>query len=88
MIELREGIDANKSKDSKPCIICHYWYFDKFQRSICNVCHDILMIRLGTNNIAIFNVKGIDYHCVIYGFSRSDAIDLLENSVLNDKQYT
>ena len=31
------------------------------------------------NNIAIIIVKGIDYCCVIYGFSKSDAINLLKN---------
>ena len=52
-----------------------------------NGCHDILIIRLGTSNIAIFTVKGIDYRYDIYGFSKSDAIDLFENSVLNDQEY-
>ena len=41
------------------------------------------MIRPDINNIAIITVKGVGC-CVICGISKSDAIHLLENSVLND----
>ena len=26
-IDVSEGIDVNKTKASKECGICHYWYF-------------------------------------------------------------
>ena len=26
-IDLSEGIDVNKTRKSKECDICHYWYF-------------------------------------------------------------
>ena len=26
-IDVSEGIDINKSNNSKECMICHYWYF-------------------------------------------------------------
>ena len=26
-IDVSEGIDINKSTESKECMICHYWYF-------------------------------------------------------------
>ena len=26
-IDLSEGIDVNKTSESKDCDICHYWYF-------------------------------------------------------------
>ena len=44
---ITEGIDLTKSKDSKECIVCHYWYFNhgfKFQKSVFNGCHDLLMM--------------------------------------------
>ena len=53
-IDLSKGIDGTKSIDSKACIVCHYWYFNhkfKFQKSVCNGCHDLLMI---SPNIKIF----------------------------------
>ena len=44
---ITEGIDLTKSKDSKECIVCHYWYFNhgfKFLKSVFNGCHDLLMM--------------------------------------------
>ena len=35
------------------------------------------------NNIDIITIKCVDYCCIIYGVSKSDAIHLLENSVFN-----
>lgn len=38
-IDSSEVIDVNKSKNSKECIVCLYWYFDnefQFQRSVCS----------------------------------------------------
>ena len=26
-VDILEGIDVNKSYNSKECSICHYWYF-------------------------------------------------------------
>ena len=26
-IDVSEGIDVNKTSESKKCNICHYWYF-------------------------------------------------------------
>ena len=37
------------------------------------------MISSEINNIAIITVNGIDYCCVIYGVSKSDAINFLKN---------
>ena len=39
------------------------------------------------SNIAIITVKGGGYHCVIHGISKSDAINLLENYVLDGCGY-
>ena len=36
-------------------------------------------------NIAILNVKGIDLRCILWGISRHDAVNKLNNSVLEDK---
>ena len=51
-IDLSEGIDVNKGKGNKECIVCHYWYFYngfKLQRSVCNGFHNILMVSLEIN---------------------------------------
>ena len=60
-IYVSEGIDINKTSTLKKCDICYYWYFlDKkfnFQPDVCNRCHDVLMMSVNLNNIAILNVR-------------------------------
>ena len=54
-----------------------YWSFNHgftFQDSVCNVCHDLTMLRLNIRNIAIITAKGITY--LIYNNSRSEATNL------------
>ena len=37
-------------------------------------------------NTAILNAKGIDYRCILWGVSKNDSINRLNNSVLEDKE--
>ena len=88
-IDVSEGIDINKTSESKEYILCHYWYFKdfgyKFQPYLCNDCHVVSMMAHELKNIAILNAKDIDYRCVLWGISKNDVIDRLNNSVLEDK---
>ena len=72
-IDVSEGIDTNKTSASKKCGLCHYWYFKdvgfKSERHVCNKCHDVLMTAYELKNIAIFNVKGVDFRCILWGIS-------------------
>ena len=36
-------------------------------------------------NIAILNAKGVNYMCILWGISRDEAINKLNNSSLEDK---
>ena len=45
------------------------------------------MIAYELKNIAISNAKGVDYRCILWGISKNDAIDRLNNSVLEDKGF-
>ena len=36
-------------------------------------------------NIAILNVKGVDYRCVLCNMTKNNAINMLGNSKLDDK---
>ena len=88
-IELTQvkGIDPTKSKNNKECIVCHCWFFNhgfKFQNFVCNVCHDLTMLRLNLSDIAIIIVKSVYCCCIIHGISKTNVIHLLENSVLDD----
>ena len=68
-IDVPEGIDINNISASKKCNICHYCYFLnyslKFQPNVCNRCHDLLMMSINFSDIAILNIKGSDYCCII-----------------------
>ena len=74
---------------NKTCMIWHYWYFKgigyKFEPYVCNGCHDISVMAYGLENVAILNVKGVDYRCVLWNMTRNDAINRVNNSELDDK---
>ena len=36
-------------------------------------------------NIAILNITGVDFRCILQGISRDEAVNRLNNSVLEDK---
>ena len=50
-----------------------------------NKCHDVLMTTYELRNIGILNIKGIDFRCILWGISRDEAVNRLNNSVLEDK---
>ena len=87
--DVPEGIDTNKTSASKECMLCHYWYFKdvgfKFEPHVCNKYHDVLMTVYKLKNIAILNVKGVHFRCILRGVSRDEAVNRLNNSVLGDK---
>ena len=91
-IDASEGIDINETSASKECNICHYWYFlDKgfnFQPHVCNRCHDLLMTSMKLRYVAILNIKGADYCCIIRGISKSEAKHLMQNIGLTEKSRT
>ena len=43
------------------------------------------MMAYKLKNIAILNGKGVDYGYTLWGISKTDAVDMLNNSVLEDK---
>ena len=88
-ISISEGIDIDKTIASKECMLCHYWYFKdvgfKFEPHVCNKCHDVLITVYELKNVAILNVKGADFRCILWGISRDEAANRSSNSVLEDK---
>ena len=82
-IDIFEEIDINKTNALRKCNICLYWYFlnkgFKFQKYVCNRCHDLLMTSMNLSNIAILKIKNADYCCIISGINKSEAIELLQN---------
>ena len=70
-------------------MLCHYWYFKdvgfKCKPHSCSKCHDLLMTAYKLKNIAIVNAKGADFRCILWGISRDEAVNRLNNSVFEDK---
>ena len=64
------------------------WYFlnlsFKFQPNVCNRFHNLLMMSINLSDIAILNINGPDYHCIISLISKNKAIDLMENADLSE----
>ena len=77
-IDVSEGNDVNKTSASKQYNICLYWYFFnysfKFQPNVCNRCHDLLKMSINLSDIAILNIKGSDYLCIISLISKNEAM--------------
>ena len=88
-IDVLEEIDINKTSASKEYMLCHYWYFKdvgyKCQLYVRNGCHAVSVMTYELKNIAILNAKDVDYRCILWSISENDVIDMLNNSVLEDK---
>ena len=73
-------------------MLCHYWYFkdigykfESIESNVCNKYHDVLMTAYELKNIAILNVKGVYHICILWIISRNEAVNNLDNFVLEDK---
>ena len=84
-----EGIGTSKTNLSNECMLCHYWYFKdvrfKFEPHVCNKCHDVLTTPYELKSIAILNVKSVDFRCILWGISRDEDVNMLNNSVIEGK---
>ena len=81
-----------KQVDQIECDVCHYWYFlnysFKFQSNVCNRCHDLFVSFINLSDIAILNIKGSYYCCIISLITKNEARNLLQNSGLTGKNGT
>ena len=63
-----------------------FWSWIQISR-LHNGCHNLTMLSVNISDIAIITVKNVDYRCIIHNISKSEAINLLKNSVLEDRGY-
>ena len=89
-IDISEGIDVNKTNLSKECDICHYWYFKdigfKYEKYLCNSCHNLMQKAMSFDNIAIVYVKENAYRIHFWHMSKDNAINIMNGSNLVDKR--
>ena len=83
-IDISEGIDVNKTKLPKECNICYYWYFKdtgfKYEKYLCNGCHDLMQKAMSFNNVAIVYVKESADRIHFWYMSKDDAISIMSNN--------
>ena len=87
-IDVSEGIDVNKTSTSEECELGHYWFFKdtgfKFEKHVCNGCHDLLTMAYSLKNIAILSAKGATFRCILMGISKNEDLKRLNNSVTDN----
>ena len=90
-INISEGIDVNKTNESKECELWYYSFFRdvgfKFEKHVCNGCHDLLTMAYSLRNVAILSAKGATFRCVLMSISKNGLKGLkrLNNSVIYDR---
>ena len=91
-IDISEGTDVDKTSESKDCDIYQFWYFlnnsFKFQPNVLNRCHNLLMISMNLSDIAILNIKGSDYRCIISLISKYKVTNPMQNAKWTEKRGT
>ena len=74
---------------NQKCELCHYWFFKniglKFEKHVCNGCHDLLTMAYSLKNIAILSAKGATFRCLLMVISKSEGLKILNNSVTFDR---
>ena len=88
-IIISEGIDINKTNESKECMLCHYWYFlsknVSYGPCLCDGCYNIMQKSNNFKNVAIVRVKKSVYRIYFRYISKRKAKVLMTNSNLIDK---
>ena len=88
--DISKAIGLAKSNNSKECMICHYCLFNhgfEIQDSVCNSCHDLIILCLSISSIAIITVENADYRCNVHDTNKSEVTNLSVNSVPEDHGY-
>ena len=76
-IDISDGIDVNKTDESKGCTLCHYWYFlDKsfsYGPYLCDGCYNMTQKCSKRKNIAIIRIKKSIYRIFFLFMSKREA---------------
>ena len=76
-IDISEGIDVDKTNESKECKFCHYWYFLNKNFSYgpftCDGCYGVVQRSTDFKNIAIVHIKKSTYRIYFQHMSKHEA---------------
>ena len=88
-IDISEGIDADKTNESRECKFCHYWYFLNKNFSYgpftCDGCYDIVQRSTDFKHIAIVHIKTTAYRIYFRHMSKHKAKKIMNKFDLIDK---
>ena len=90
-IDISEGIDANKCKDtSNKCSLCKFYYFlDKnfnYGPYLCDGCYGMSLKAISIKNVAIVYCGEQAYRINFAFMSKNDAFNLIKHSIIIDKR--
>ena len=89
-IDTSEGIDVNKTSNSKECSLCKFNYFlnknFNYQMYLCDGCHDTSIKANSMQNVAIIYHGGNAYRVNFVFMSKNDAFNLMKNLIIIDKK--
>ena len=89
-LDIVEGIDVDKTNESKECMVCHYWYFLNKNFSygpyFCDGWYNIMQKSINFENIAVVHIKKNAYRIYFLGMSKREAKKSMINSNLIDKK--
>ena len=76
-IDISEGIDVDKTNESKECKFCHYWYFLNKNFSYgpftCDGCYGVVQRSTDFKNIAIVHIKKSAYRIYFQNMNKHKA---------------
>ena len=89
-IDIFDGVDINKSDESKEFMLCHYWYFlDKsfsYRPYLCDGCYNMMQKCSKLKNIALIRIKKSVYRICFLFMSKGEVKKLMTNFNLIDKK--
>ena len=89
-IDISDGINVNKSYESKECMFCHYWYFLNKNVSygpyLCDGCYNMTQNCNKLKNIAIIHIQKSVYRIFFLFMNKYEAKKLMANSNIIDKK--
>ena len=81
MIFLNKLILVSQINQKNACSFISYEY----EQYVCDGCHDLSMMVYDLDDFVVLNIKDVDYRSFVCNMSKNNAIKLLNNSALDNK---
>ena len=85
MTHLDEGVDLDKTDQSKECKIYHYNYFDNGFQSVSDICNRYNWEIKSFGSFAIIHVNDFSYTFFMFDMIEEDVIEFIKDFELDDE---